>query len=75
VRLALILRLLLVIGGYEMTRARYGLLAGIAGAAFGAWWWKRRGAAGSPATPQTRQRGEVIFRNTPEPTGLGGGPS
>jgi hypothetical protein len=58
-----------------MTRSRYGLLAGIAGAAFGAWWWKRRDATRSLAEAQTRQRGEVIFRNTPEATGLGGGPS
>ena len=56
-----------------MTRSRYGMLAGIAGAAFAAWWWRGRTAA-RQAVDATRERGEVIFRNTPEPTGLGGGP-
>jgi hypothetical protein len=55
-----------------MTRTRIGMLAGIAGAAaMGAWWWRRR----TPARRTTSDRGEVIFRNTPEPTGLGGGPT
>jgi hypothetical protein len=49
------------------------MLAGIAGAAFAAWWWRGRTAA-RQALDATRERGEVIFRNTPEPTGLGGGP-
>jgi hypothetical protein len=51
-----------------MTRSRYGTIAGIAGAAFAAWWWRRRNAgqvtAGSP-------KGEVIFRNTPVPSSEG----
>jgi hypothetical protein len=47
-----------------MTRSRYGLLAGIAGAALAAWYWRgRRGAAGHAA-----DEGEVIFRNTPVPS-------
>ena len=57
-----------------MTRTRIGMLAGIAGAAaMGTWWWRRR----TPArrTNTTSERGEVIFRNTPEPSGLGGGPT
>jgi hypothetical protein len=58
-----------------MTRSRYGLLAGIATAAFGAWWWRRRDRVVSGMTEASRQRGEVIYRNTPEATGLGGGPS
>lgn len=43
-----------------MTRSRYGLLAGIAGAALAAWYWRgrqaRRAASG---------KGEVIFSNRP----------
>jgi hypothetical protein len=45
-----------------MNRSRFGILAGIAGAAFATWWWRAR--AGSPAAP-THERGEVIFRNAP----------
>jgi hypothetical protein len=56
-----------------MTRSRYGMLAGIAGAAIAAWWWRGRNA--SRRTDTGRSRGEVIFRSTPEPTGLGGGPT
>ena len=44
-----------------MTRSRYGMLAGIASAAFAAYWWrKRRSAFGHNAT-----NGEVIFSNSP----------
>jgi hypothetical protein len=57
-----------------MTRARYGLLAGIAGAAFATWWYRGRSAA-RQLTGINSSRGETIYRNTPEPTGLGGGPS
>ena len=57
-----------------MTRSRYGMLAGMAGAAFAAWWWRGRSAARQLVSAKS-DRGEVIFRNTPEPTGLGGGPS
>ena len=57
-----------------MTRSQYGLLAGLAGAgAAFAWWWRRRGTHGHVAAPDTY--GETIYRNTPEPTGLGGGPT
>ena len=56
-----------------MTRSRYGMLAGIAGAAFAAWWW--RGRAATRRMVGAYDRGDVIYRNTPEPTGLGGGPS
>ncbi|MEO6212703.1 MAG: hypothetical protein ABIP65_03650 [Vicinamibacterales bacterium] len=48
-----------------MTTRTYGLLAGVIG--FGAWWYSRhRATAASPA----RQRGTVIFDNTPTPTAL-----
>jgi len=48
------------------------MLAGIAGAAFAAWWWRGRSAH---RFDMHSDRGEVIFRNTPEPSGLGGGPT
>jgi len=57
-----------------MTRSRYGLLAGIAGAAFATWWWRGHKGARRLSTNGTHERGEVIFSNTPEPSGLGGGP-
>ena len=56
-----------------MTKSRYGMLAGIAGAAFAAWWWRGRNAARQLDTSVSR--GETIFRNTPTPSGLGGGPT
>jgi hypothetical protein len=57
-----------------MTRSQYGILAGIAGAALAAWWWQRRDSMIRGMSRAGRERGEVIFRNAPEPTGLGGGP-
>jgi hypothetical protein len=51
------------------------MLAGIAGAAFAAWWWRRRDTVIRGMSKAGQERGEVIFRNSPEPTGLGGGPS
>ena len=50
-----------------MTRSRYGMLAGIAGAALAAWWWRRRGANDW----SRHERGEVIYRNTPVPSSEG----
>jgi hypothetical protein len=52
----------------RMTRSRIGLLAGIAGAAFAAWWWRGR-QGGRPSGGS--ERGEVIFRNTPVPSSEG----
>lgn len=50
-----------------MTRSRYGLLAGIAGPAFAAWWW--RGRTPAPVMrAHAHDRGETIFSNTPQPT-------
>ena len=49
-----------------MTKSRYGLLAGIAGAAFAAWWfrgrtdWVARGMSSASST-----HGETIYRNSP----------
>jgi hypothetical protein len=39
------------------------MLAGIAGAAFAAWWWRQRGAGMSHDVHG--ERGEVIYTNTP----------
>jgi hypothetical protein len=47
----------------EMTR-RYGLIAGIAGAALAAWWWRSRHSGGDFVTP-SQLKGEVVFRNSP----------
>ena len=52
-----------------MTRSRYGLLAGIAGAALAAWYWRSR--KGSIPEFSGDDRGEVIFRNTPVPSSEG----
>ena len=57
-----------------MTRNRLGWLIGISGAMVAGWWWRRR-AASRPTTFATSARGETIYHNTPEPTGLGGGPT
>ena len=51
-----------------MTRRRYGLLAGIASAALAAWYWRGRRTAQHTLTDR---KGEVIFRNTPVPSGEG----
>lgn len=50
-----------------MTRSRYGMIAGIAGAALAAWWWRRRGHEGTAGF----EHGEVIYRNTPVPSSEG----
>jgi hypothetical protein len=42
---------------------RYGLLAGIAGAAFAAWWWRRRDYVARGMSEAGR--GETIFSNAP----------
>jgi hypothetical protein len=57
-----------------ITRSRYGILAGIASAAFATWWWRRR-ASRRHAGMEHDTYGETIYRNTPEPSGLGGGPT
>lgn len=51
-----------------MTRSRYGMIAGIAGAALAAWWWRRRGTTGHLGD---FERGEVIYRNSPVPSSEG----
>ena len=54
-----------------MTKKRYGMLAGIAGAAFAAWWYKRRDSIArrmSQSAQSGGNHGEVIFRNSPVAT-------
>src|SRR5690606_37028795 len=46
-----------------MNRSRYGMMAGLAGAAFAWWYRKRRGARSMPHT--RTDSGEVIYSNTP----------
>ncbi len=46
-----------------MTRSRYGMLAGIAGAAFAPWWWNRRVRVARGMSEATH--GETIFTNSP----------
>ena len=50
-----------------MSRRTYGILAGLIGA--GAWLWSRNRGS-SAAMAAVRERGTVIFHNTPEPTPL-----
>jgi hypothetical protein len=57
-----------------MTRSGYGVLASVAAAAF-TYWWRHHRAAARRVTTGAAMRGETIYRNTPEPTGLGGGPT
>ena len=51
-----------------MRRRTYGILAGMIGSALGAWWYSRRRTG--PATTRPRERGDVIFDNTPTATPL-----
>jgi len=50
-----------------MTTKTYGLLAGVIG--FGAWWYARRRAT-STRNYQVRDRGTVIYDNTPSASEL-----
>jgi hypothetical protein len=45
------------------------MLAGIAGAAVGAWLWRRRRHAGRTAL--SAERGEIIYSNAPLPSSEG----
>ena len=53
------------LGRTDMTRRKYGILAGILGTAVGAWWLTRRRSQrqGKPA----REVGTTIFHNAPTP--------
>ena len=54
-----------------MTARTYGLLAGAV--ALGAWWWNRNRATSAAQLTAARERGTVIFDNTPAATGLSEG--
>jgi hypothetical protein len=45
-----------------LSKRTYGILAGVIGSALGAWWWSRRRSPGATAA---RERGTVIYDNTP----------
>lgn len=47
-----------------MTKSRYGMIAGIASAAFAAWWWRRRADWVARGMSEA-DRGETIFSNSP----------
>jgi hypothetical protein len=46
-----------------MTRRRYAFLTGVIGSAITAWWWTRNQRSSMRTAP--RERGRVIFDNTP----------
>jgi hypothetical protein len=48
-----------------MTKRTLGLMAGVLSSAVGAWWWSRQRAAGARSRMASRERGTVIFDNTP----------
>ena len=48
-----------------MTKSRFGLIAGFAGAAFAAWWWQHQRSGMSAPVSHAHERGEVIFSNSP----------
>ena len=47
-----------------MNRNRFGILAGIAGAAFATWWLRHR--RNHMSATSASDRGEVIFSNSPQ---------
>lgn len=49
-----------------MNRNRYGILAGLAGAALAAWYWRSKRIP--HYSHPSRGKGEVIYRNTPAPS-------
>lgn len=51
-----------------MTARTYGLLAGAV--ALGAWWWNRNRTASASQLTAPRERGTLIYDNTPSATGL-----
>ena len=51
-----------------MTARTYGILAGVLGSAFGAWWYSRRRTLHASHT--NAGRGTVIYDNTPTATPL-----
>lgn len=53
-------------GEDPMTRAQYGWIATMTGAAMAAtWWWRRRDSVARGMSEAGHDRGELIFSNTP----------
>lgn len=48
-----------------MNNRTFGILAGVIGSALGAWWYTRRQSTSTESLTAPRERGEVIFDNTP----------
>ena len=49
-----------------MTKQTFGILVGAIGSGLGAWWWARqRSASAMRELTPARERGTVIFDNTP----------
>ena len=48
-----------------MTKQTFGILMGAVGSAVGAWWWVRQRSRHSMQLTPARERGTVIFDNTP----------
>ncbi len=48
-----------------MNNRTLGILAGVIGSALGAWWYARRRSTPTQSLTRPRERGEVIFDNTP----------
>lgn len=48
-----------------MNNRTFGILAGVIGSALGAWWYTRRFSNPTQNLTAPRERGEVIFDNTP----------
>ena len=51
-----------------MSRRTYGILAGVIGSALGAWFWNRQRSGRQGTATGARERGRVIFDNTPLPS-------
>lgn len=48
-----------------MTKRTFGILATAIGSAVGAWWWARQRNTAARDIARARERGTVIFDNTP----------
>jgi hypothetical protein len=48
-----------------VTKRTFGLLAGVLGSAVGAWLWARQRSVSQRTSTPARERGTVIFDNTP----------
>jgi hypothetical protein len=56
-------------GGTLVTRRTLGIMAGVVGSALGAWWWTTQRRSHSDLSKASRrERGTVVFDNTPTPS-------